>query len=441
MSKREKGSKGKHLTEQERYSIWKLLGQGLNFKEIGYAIGKDASTISKEIRKHRYVYKEKPGYGDIRDHLCALKDKCKKRHLCNNKRCRIPCRECLHCHKHCGDFTVRVCDIESRPPYVCNGCEKRTYHRCKEVKYFYGAEQAQKEYRRMLSESRSGIDCTRDEVAVIEGIVTPLIKKGQPINHIFASHKDEISISKRSLYRYVRNGDIGIELMDLRRAVRYRPRKRVKGPKADPARKIGHTYDCLLEFIEKNPDVRVTEMDTVEGRKGGKLFMTMFMRDTSIMLIYLIDSKEMVNTVGVIDTIEESIGTEAFSELCPLLLPDNGTEFTDPEKFTVNADGVVRTMIFYTEPYHTNQKSRIEKNHEFIRYVFPKGTSFDHLTQEDATLLANNINSVKRESLGGKSPFDLAIKKGLGPILEKLGMRPVPADEVNLTRSLIKTPR
>ena len=439
MENRRNNNKGKHLTENERYSIWKLLGQGLNFKEIGEAIGKDASTISKEVRKHKYEYKEKPGYEDIRDGICALRHRCKKKNICENRSCRIPCNKCLHCHKHCKDFKARICDIEKKPPYVCNGCEKQHYRKCKETKYFYGAEQAQKEYRRMLSESRSGIDCTRDEIALIEGIVTPLIKKGQPVNHIYAHHGEEIGISKRSLYRYVRNGDIGIELMDLRRAVRYRPRKRERVPKPDPLRKLGHTYDCFLAFLEKNPNVRVTEMDTVEGKKGGKLMMTLFMRDTSFMLIYLIDNKEMANTVGAIDMIEESIGTEAFSDLLPLLLPDNGPEFTDPKRFEVNTDGVVRTMMFYTEPYHTNQKSRIEKNHEFIRYVFPKGKSFDELSQDDVLLLANHINSVARKSLKNKSPFDLAIKKGLGPTLEKLGMRPVPPDEVTLTRSLIKT--
>jgi len=430
--------KGKHLTEEQRYSIWRLLGQGLNFKEIGEAVGKDATTISKEVKKHRYLYPRKR-YGDIRDYQCLLVKGCRKRDLCGNKCCRIPCRKCLHCHKHCNDFTPKLCDIETRAPFVCNGCEKHRYGRCREDKYFYGAEQAQKEYRRMLSESREGIDMTRDEIAAIETLVTPLIKKGQPLNHIYAHHKDEIGISKRSFYRYVHDGDIGVELMDLRRAVRYRPRKRVRAPKPDPAIKIGHTYECFQAYMEENPLVRVTEMDTVEGRKGGKLLMTMFMRDISFMPVFLIDSKEMANTIGVINRIEETLDTEEFSETWPLYLADNGSEFADPKKFEVNADGAVRTKMFYTEPYHTNQKSKLEKNHEFIRYVFPKGSSFDGLTQEDATLLANHINSVARESLGGKSPFYLAIKKGLGPILEKLGMRPVPPDEVNLTRSLIKT--
>ena len=431
--------KGKHLTENERHSIWNLLARGLNFKDIGFAIGKDASTISKEVRKRRYLQPMKK-YGDIRDHQCLLVGSCRKRDICDGKHCRIPCSKCLQCNRHCADFTPKICDIENRPPYVCNGCEKRLYRKCKEDKYFYGPEQAQKEYRLMLRESREGIDCTRDEIAALERLVSPLIRKGQPINHIYAHHKDEIGVSKRTFYRYVHDGNIGIMSIDLRRAVRYKPRKRARAPKPDPERKKGHTYDCFLAYTSENPKDRITEMDTVEGRKGGKLLMTMFMRDVSFMLVYLIDSKEMANTVSVIDWIEERIGTEVFNEVFPLLLPDNGTEFSDPLKFEANADGVVRTKMFYTEPYRTNQKSRIEKNHEFIRYVLPKGTSFDNLTQEDATLLSNNINSVARESLGWKSPFDLALKKGLGPVLEKLGMRPVPPDEVNLTKSLFKPP-
>jgi IS30 family transposase len=136
--------------------------------------------------------------------------------------------------------------------------------------------------------------------------------------------------------------------------------------------------------------------------------------------------------------IEDSIGTEDFSEFIPLCLPDNGSEFPDPKKFEINADGVARTKMFFTRPYHTNDKSRLEKSHQFIRYVHPKGSSFDGLTQEYVLSLANNINSVAREALGNKSPFDLMIKKGFGPTLEKLEMRPVHPDEVTLTEDLIK---
>jgi hypothetical protein len=140
------GRKIKHLSEQDRNDIWKLLSRGLNFREIGEAMGRDATTISKEVKKHRYLHFNKMKYGDVRDHPCALNGRCKKRNLCNNKKCRIPCKACLHCHKHCKDFTLVLCDIERKPPYVCNGCEKRLHNRCKESKYFYNSDVAHKEY-------------------------------------------------------------------------------------------------------------------------------------------------------------------------------------------------------------------------------------------------------------------------------------------------------
>ena len=86
------------------------------------------------------------------------------------------------------------------------------------------------------------------------------------------------------------------------------------------------------------------------------------------------------------------------------------------------------------------QKPHIEKAHEFVRYVLPKGTSFKELTQDDLTLLANHINSVKRHSLGDRSPYDTLAEndKDIKLLLEKLKMHPIPADEVHLTKDLLK---
>lgn len=50
----------------------------------------------------------------------------------------------------------------------------------------------------------------------------------------------------------------------------------------------------------------------------------------------------------------------------------------------------------------------IEKNHEFIRYVFPKGSSFDNLLQTDIDLMINHINSLGRNSLNWFAPIDVA---------------------------------
>ena len=68
---------------------------------------------------------------------------------------------------------------------------------------------------------------------------------------------------------------------------------------------------------------------------------------------------------------------------------------------------IYRTNIFYCDPMASWQKPHIEKNHEYIRYVLPKGKIMDGYTQEDMTLLMNHINSTKRKGLKWKSPMEL----------------------------------
>jgi len=52
----------------------------------------------------------------------------------------------------------------------------------------------------------------------------------------------------------------------------------------------------------------------------------------------------------------------------------NIQEYTD--------DGVIRTNIYYCNPYSSWQKGILEKNHEYVRYVLPKGRSFNELKQK-----------------------------------------------------------
>jgi len=190
--------------------------------------------------------------------------------------------------------------------------------------------------------------------------------------------------------------------------------------------------------MEMDPDQRVVEMDTVEGRKGGKVFMTLIWRENNLMLIFLLENKEMKSASEVIDKLEKILGTEDFERLFPLILTDNGSEFADPGLFEYNADGSRRTSIYYCEPKHSEQNGGLEKNHEYIRYVLPKGSSFDDLTQEHAQLLADNINSTARPSLAALRPIDLAMRYFGKDTVERLGLTVIDHDDVNLTPSLLK---
>ncbi|MBQ8527425.1 MAG: IS30 family transposase, partial [Lachnospiraceae bacterium] len=103
-----------------------------------------------------------------------------------------------------------------------------------------------------------------------------------------------------------------------------------------------------------------------------------------------------------------TIGIRTFKKYFPVILTDNGSEFKNPWDIEKNESGTRRTYVFYCDPYVSNQKARLEKNHEYIRYVIPKGRSMYRYTQDDINLMASHINSTARDSLNGACPFDLA---------------------------------
>lgn len=434
----EKRKKGKHLTWEERHEIQRGLREHRTFAEIAMIIGCSPDTVSKEIRRHRY---HKPVKVSQRfyQNRCKYRDSCRKRNICGKKgyrECKIPCRQCHACNERCPDFVDYPCKIEQKPPYVCNACGKS--RSCLFDKYLYNADYADREYREELHESRKGIDLTKDELIELDELVSPLIKRGQPISHIFAEHAEEIPCSERTLYNYIERQYLSVRNLDLRRKVRYKKRKREEGAKPSPRKKINHHYRDFLRELEENPGIRVVEMDTVIGSKGGKVLQTIYWRGEKLMLAFLLDSKEQKETAGTFDRLEERLGQEDFRRLFPVVLTDNGAEFADPDLFEYSPGGNRRMRLFYCDPRHSEQKGEIEKNHEYIRYVLPSGTSFDELTQEKVDLLMNHINNTARPSLKGRTPVQLALQHFGNDTVGKLGIRVIDADDICLKPELLK---
>lgn len=434
----EKRRKGKHLTWEERHEIQRGLREHRTFTEIALLIGCSPGTISKEIRKHRY-YKPINSTQRFYQNRCKYRESCRKRNICGKKKhykCKIPCRQCNACNERCPDFVDEPCPVEKKPPYVCNACGKSK--NCLFDKYLYNADYAHREYQEELREARRGIDLTKEELIALDELVSPLVRKGQPIAHILKGHEDEIPCSERTLYEYVEKGYLSIRNLDLRRKVRYKKRKREQEAKPSPIKKSNHHYKDFQKELEENPGIRVVEMDTVIGTKGGKVLQTIYFREEKLMLAFLLESKEQKNTAGTFDLLEERLGTETFRELFPVVLTDNGTEFANPDLFEYGADGTRRMKLFYCEPRHSEQKGRIEKNHEYIRYVLPSGSSFDELTQEKVDLLMNHINNTARPGLQGRTPVQLALQHFGSDTAEKLKIRVIPTDDICLKPQLLK---
>lgn len=140
----------------------------------------------------------------------------------------------------------------------------------------------------------------------------------------------------------------------------------------------------------------------------------------------------------VFDHLEKRLGTFEFVSLFEYVLTDRGSEFGDPNALETGIDTIQRCSLYYCDPMRSGQKGGVEHVHTMLRMVLPKGTSFEFLTQWDVNLIVNHINSTPRESLGGKTPYDLALAAFGDETLKALQLRRIDPDEVNLTPKLIR---
>lgn len=195
--------------------------------------------------------------------------------------------------------------------------------------------------------------------------------------------------------------------------------------------------------MEKNPDTAVVQMDSVIGTIGGKCLLTIHFVESSLMLAFLRDANTSQSVIDVFEWLDGRLGGKLFSRLFPVVVTDNGSEFSNPKKlgyrdYAVPDYGFKRTSIYYCDAGCPYQKGAIEVNHELIRRVLPKGTSFDNLTQTDVTRMIDHINSYKRKKLNDRSPYETFSFHYGEEVLRLLGCTPVATKDILLKPSLLK---
>lgn len=428
-------AKNTHLTLDERATIEVSLREGTSFTEIGRLLGKDPSTISKEVKNHKQVIR-KGSYNP-----------CTKRTTCSHmgkacKPCKHPyhgsCKGCSYrnCYEHCPDFVELTCQKLKKPPYVCNGCDTRL--RCKLERHLYEAKNAQKEYESIRSESRQGIAIPPSELKRIDGIISPLVNQGQSIHMICVNNTDDIMLDEKTIYNYIDAGLLSVDNIDLPRKVRYRTRSHKKPVRVDKQCHVGRTYEDFEAYLAANPDIPIVEMDSVEGRKGGKVLLTIYFRNCSLMLAFIRDTNTARTVTELFEQLYTILGHDVFTSLFQVILTDRGSEFTNPLAIEFNKNDERRTHLFYCDPQRSDQKGGCEVAHEMIRRVLPKGTSFDELDQDDINLMMSNINSYNRKKLNNQSAHQLFSFLNNEEILNTLNIKLIPANEINLTPLLLK---
>ena len=425
----------KHLTIEDRIYIQNELDKGTSFKDISRFLCKDPTTISKEVKARRASDWFHKGTFLNAKNFCTKRFRCKKTNACNKiLLCGVKCASCPTCNQTCPDFQKERCSKLDRAPYVCNGCSKKINHCTIAHKYTYNARFADRKYRECLKDSRSGIAMTRQELHKKDKIITPLIAQGQSPYQIVANHP-ELNLSVRSVYNYLDMGLLTARNVDLKRKVKFKPRKVHKSQISDRRVFNGRTY---ADFQQLHLESFV-EMDTVHSAVGSsKTLLTFFFTREKLFLAFLMNRNTEGSVRLVLDRLEKRFGTFDFLTLFEYILTDRGAEFGDPDSLETGVTGIQRTNIYYCDPMRSGQKGSIEQAHTMLRMILPKRTTFEFLTQWDVNLITSHINSTPRESLNGRTPYDVALEAFGEDVLKAFQLRRIDPDKVILTPKLIR---
>lgn len=428
-----------HLTLKERLRLEFLLNDGRSFAEIARDIGKNRSTISREVRNHT-VERRKAGYGR-RHNDCRNRFHCPAMENCGRECNRMTCS---NCGKGCGPrlcshFERDVCDRLMGVPYVCNGCSG--FNKCTLTKILYDGAAAEKEYGKQLRESREGFAITREEASAIQNEIKPLINKGQSVYVAMRNSSTEIPFTAKTMYTYIDAGVFPeIRNIDLPRKVRYKGRRRKQETVCRTDRKYreGRRKEDFDAFMAENPGLPVTEMDTVEGPKTERrCILTLQFLSSSLQLGFLRESNDSASVSGIFRSLRERLGKEDYRKLFQLVLTDNGSEFSDPEAIEFDDDGEQLARVFFCHPLASWEKGDCENNHALIRRIIPKGRSLARMTQEKIDLMMNHINSYPRPQYGGRSAYEMFVFLNGQELAEKLGLESINGKDVTLKPELI----
>lgn len=414
-----------HLTESHRIKIEHYLNENYSYRKIAELLNVNVSTISREVKRNIRTY-------SISNHMviveCIHKDNCERlKGSSKSKMCSI----------NCPNYELRKCDrfsTKNAKP-VCNSCPNNA--KCKLARKKYIANVANNKYELRII-LRPKIRITQEQFDFINKLFSEKMTKGQSISVIYQNHKDEIMISENTVRNYLKRGLLKSNQLDMIRP-RFTANKSVKRRVIKNVDLLnGRTYEDYINYT-KEKDILIVQLDTVVGKLvDNKKILTIHWPSFHFQIGILLEKLSPAFVNNALMELKNKLGLETYKILFQVILTDNGIEFSLLDEIENDENGELITKVFFCDPYKSSQKGSCERNHEFIRYVLPKGVSFDNLNQKDVDLIFSHINSTPRNSLGFKAPFEL-FKTAFGiEVLRILNINEINKDDVHLKPELIK---
>ena len=349
----------KHLTKEERISIEILHTAGFNNNFIGAFIGKNRSSIKREIDKN----------------------------------------------------IIEYWDINSRKsPYK----EKRQMN----IKY-YSSEKAQKKAEENKLKNRKR--CKLDRYKNLRWCVVALLKERKveySPNVIANLSKEgklkgaETSIGTNAIYRAVKERKYKLTIKDLPHGREYSKKNKENVhtlTKEISEKKKEISIEVMPEEIKRKETDTHFEGDSIIGSKKGRHQTLITLVNTASQFLIIKRSKNKTGeaTVDVMNELEDEIAE--LSEIMKSLLLDNGIEFSKFEEMMKSKKdkSKKRFQIYFTHPYASYERGCNENKNRMIRRYFKKGKLVEELSNEDILNIARKINNMPRKALGYRTPLEV----------------------------------
>ena len=432
MSKRKNDKK---LSDRDYLTIEVLLNQGSPPAEIGRHLNRDPSGIRKEIKKFGVFISK--GIAEFKCKNCLNYSTCSMHYMCDELKNHSICAACRHCReapKVCPYYEEKLVCSELDKRHVCNGCPKL---RSCNITYRYIAKYAILKHHSMMNVSHRVLkiqDLPEEFLIYIATLIKHGISPDVILNTLpfrFRSYK----VSTPTLYSYIDKHLIpGVSNMDLRFKV-----SRVRNGSGSRITRQPHTHQLNGRSIEDLPEEEKSypqgyvEIDTVVGIAGHAVLFTMLFPKYSLMYTRKLKNKTQEEVKRVLDELESSLGKD-FYLLFRTVVPDNGSEFTNPDILEQSAvtEGAVRFHVYYTHSYSSFEKPHVENMHILLRWLVQKGADIEELTENDIEEIILRLNNYPRPNKGYKTPIEL-LEMDLGHgIISKLGLRKIPIEKLDM---------
>ena len=341
----------KHLNIKERVMIETIMKEQLevygkvNITSIAKKLNRSKSTISREIRRNRFV---------------VVTEVFNKDSIFKKKKV----------------ITFEYESTEANEKALKKQKEKGTSR----IKLLYN-KQLIKEVNRLLKEEGKSPD-----------IVAYKIRENKTFN---------VKVSTNTIYDGIRKGYLEVSTKDRKRMKDKSRRCRVERNKI-PESKKDRSIELRPDYINNRKEFGHFEMDLVLGKQGKdkECLLTLTERKTRFEIVIKLNNKSSSEVIRAINSIKEHLKGYS-SEIFKSITTDNGSEFSRYEEI----EEILGTMIYFCHPGASYEKGTNERHNGMLKEYIPKGSDISKYSAEDLDRIVSKLNDLERKKLNYYTPY------------------------------------